>query len=83
MNKNDKLREIAVNWFKGEGKGLDAPVFSCLTGMAGAIFNDNNSADEIEFYLIENGEKAGFSVEPADVVNATLEAQKELGIKVV
>ncbi len=79
--KSNTLKAIAIGWFNGEGKGCELPEFSCLEGRPEMIFNDNGSADEIEFYLTEKGEEAGFFVEPIDIVNATLGAQEELKLK--
>ena len=80
-DKRRALKLIAIDWFKGEGKNCEIPEFSCLKDRPTMIFNDNASADEIEFYLTENGEKVGFFVEPIDIVNATLAAQEELKLK--
>jgi len=79
--KSITLKALAIEWFKGEGKNCELPEFSCLKGRPEMIFNDNGSADEIEFYLTEKGEEAGFFVEPVDIVNATLEVQEELSLK--
>lgn len=82
MKKSNRLKEIAMNWFIEKGRNCETPSFSYAKG-TNQIFNDNNSADEIEFYITEKGEEEGFVIEDTDIVAACLAAQKELGIESV
>lgn len=77
MNQHEFLTSKAVEFLRDPNNAGEQPEFSMLKGTQ-MIFNDNSAADEIENFLTQQGENAGLLVSPVDIVNATLEAQKQL-----
>jgi hypothetical protein len=80
MNKHKFLTEKAFEWLSNPANSGEQPEFSALKGTT-MIFNDNGASDEIEEFLIEQGEIQGVFIEPIDIVNATLDAQKLIAQK--
>lgn len=62
MNKHKFLTEKAFEWLSNPANSGEQPEFSALKGTT-MIFNDNGASDEIEEFLIEQGEIQGVFIE--------------------
>ena len=71
------LIEAAKQWFIDNPEGDPKSSADTLTP---ALFNDNDDADQIENAIVTAGHRAGYSVEPQEMVHAALSAKEALSV---